>query len=416
MDIKRHPILLAFACVLGISGLITLSLASGDSNGSIVQILLYTLVLAVTVVLPVALLFLELWGLVRGAADPGEVRRGRVWDVLSLALGIPLTALALKLLDVKMGAAWYEQLINVQLHAPIDPTAQPVICALGILGLIGYAALVALDPKSTPPLACVLAMAALYLGMAACAMWVVQVTTQPKVLIVALAPTVWFVAGLKTIRIRVQQWSALRAEGAIPGVPARPRHKLLARLDLLLQDAHTWPLLAAVVAVPLLGVFMCAVALGGQEPDSVITGWLNTADWRLSTQQAPPNLTVDEHYLCTVAAGGHRRVVRPLRRGVRHGHEVIVNRQLCVANAFEQVLEERVPRAHRVIRDAYDRYGLPVARLVRSPWVADAIYLAMKPLEWVFLAVVYLNDAAPENRIAIQYTGHARIPKGPLTS
>ena len=98
-----------------------------------------------------------------------------------------------------------------------------------------------------------------------------------------------------------------------------------------------------------------------------------------------------------------RRLVKRLRRGVRHGHPVIVNRQLCVANAFEQVLEERAPRLHGRIRGFYDRYGFPIARCIRSPYAADAIYLLMKPLEWLFLAVLYLVDVKPENRIAVQY-------------
>ena len=34
--------------------------------------------------------------------------------------------------------------------------------------------------------------------------------------------------------------------------------------------------------------------------------------------------------------------------------------QLLVSNAFEQGLEERVPRTHRVIRRLYDTYGFPV--------------------------------------------------------
>ncbi len=36
---------------------------------------------------------------------------------------------------------------------------------------------------------------------------------------------------------------------------------------------------------------------------------------------------------------------------------------------------------------------------------ADLIYFLMKPLEWLFLIVLYLVDANPENRIALQYTG-----------
>ena len=34
----------------------------------------------------------------------------------------------------------------------------------------------------------------------------------------------------------------------------------------------------------------------------------------------------------------------------------------------------------------------------------------MKPLEWLFLAVLYLVDEKPENRIAVQYP-HAPVPK-----
>ena len=115
------------------------------------------------------------------------------------------------------------------------------------------------------------------------------------------------------------------------------------------------------------------------------------------------NLYYDEHYLCTVAAGGHRRVVKPIRMGVRHGHPVIVNRQLCIANAFEQILEERMPKIHRRIRHFYDTYGFPVARLIHSPYIADLVYILMKPLEWLFLAVIYAVDTKPENRIAVQY-------------
>ncbi|MFX3822726.1 DUF6688 family protein [Streptococcus suis] len=35
---------------------------------------------------------------------------------------------------------------------------------------------------------------------------------------------------------------------------------------------------------------------------------------------------------------GHRKVVKPIRMGERHGHRVLVNRQLQIENAFEQIL------------------------------------------------------------------------------
>ncbi|WP_314165055.1 DUF6688 family protein, partial [Lachnoanaerobaculum gingivalis] len=47
----------------------------------------------------------------------------------------------------------------------------------------------------------------------------------------------------------------------------------------------------------------------------------------------------------------------------------------------------------------------PVARLIKSKWIADIIYIVMKPLEWIFLMVIYMSDVHPENRIATQYMG-----------
>jgi hypothetical protein len=155
---------------------------------------------------------------------------------------------------------------------------------------------------------------------------------------------------------------------------------------------------------PLLGLLIGLLTLLGQAPNAIIQAWTQTSDWNLSQQIAPQNIYYDEHYLCTVAAGGHRKLVKPLRRGVRHGHDVVVNRQLCVANAFEQILEEYTPRFHRAVRHFYDRYGFPIAKLIHSPYTADLIYLVMKPLEWLFLLVLYLVDIHPEDRIALQYT------------
>ena len=96
-------------------------------------------------------------------------------------------------------------------------------------------------------------------------------------------------------------------------------------------------------------------------------------------------------------------MVKPLRMGKRHGHDVVVNRQLMVANAFEQILEEKTPTFHKHVRSFYDRYGFPIARLIKSKYVADLIWFIMKPLEWFFLFVIYLVDVNPEDRIARQY-------------
>lgn len=118
---------------------------------------------------------------------------------------------------------------------------------------------------------------------------------------------------------------------------------------------------------------------------------------------SPPPVEMEAHYLCTVSLRGHRKIVKPLRYGIRRNQKIVVNRQLCIANAFEQVLEEKVPKMHRFIRYVYDKYGYPLSKHINTEVSADIIYIIMKPLEYFFLFVLYLVDKKPENRIAIQY-------------
>jgi hypothetical protein len=77
-----------------------------------------------------------------------------------------------------------------------------------------------------------------------------------------------------------------------------------------------------------------------------------------------------------------------------------------VSNAFEELLEERLPGIHRLIRRNYNKVGNVIHRyyyLFEIKLISDIIYILMKPLEWVFLLVLYMFDTKPENRIAIQY-------------
>ena len=62
---------------------------------------------------------------------------------------------------------------------------------------------------------------------------------------------------------------------------------------------------------------------------------------------------------------------------------------------------------HRAVRNFYDTYGYPVSKHIKSAWSADITYLIMKPLEWIFLVVLYLFDEKPEDRICRQY-----LPEG----
>jgi hypothetical protein len=154
--------------------------------------------------------------------------------------------------------------------------------------------------------------------------------------------------------------------------------------------------------LPICGIALAVLALFGPRPDSIITAFTQTSDWTFSKMVSPPPI-YDGHYLCTVAAKGHRGIVKPVRYGTRHGHKIIVNRQLQVANAFEELIAEKTPKLHRYIRNFYDTYGYPISKHIKRKVAADAVYLLMKPLEWLFLAVLYSFDKKPENRISRQY-------------
>lgn len=160
-------------------------------------------------------------------------------------------------------------------------------------------------------------------------------------------------------------------------------------------------------------VFVCLIALValmemvfiliGQGTDGPIKAFTDTADWTFSKQIPPPPKEYEGHYLCTVASGGHSKVVKPLRYGMRRGQKIIVNRQLCVANAFEDYIQEKVPKIHCFIRGLYDKYGYPISKHITTRTRADIVYILMKPLEWLFVIFLYVMDIKPEDRIRRQY-------------
>src|SRR5262249_1756943 len=116
------------------------------------------------------------------------------------------------------------------------------------------------------------------------------------------------------------------------------------------------------------------------------------------------------HFLCTIAAKGHRGLVKPVRAGIRAGAPIKCNRQLLIANAFEEWLEQHVVWLHRPVRRLYNHVGSYLHRhygMFYSKWVSDVVYLLMKPLEWLFLITLYVVDRHPENRIAQQYMSRA---------
>ena len=166
------------------------------------------------------------------------------------------------------------------------------------------------------------------------------------------------------------------------------------------------PVLGMLFVFPVIILIQLILVLLGQRPDSFIQIFLDTSSYNYSKIPVPPPEIVpgDGHYLCTVSAMGHKQLVKPVRAGIRHGDRIIVNRQLLIANAFENILEQYTPNFHKRIRHFYDTYGYPISRHIQTKRSANIVYLLMKPLEWLFLLVLYTVDRNPENRIHVQYS------------
>ena len=364
-------------------------------GGFVAALFIYPIVLAVY---QLVMLILE--------TDKMMSKTGVGFDQIVIWYGFILEGLYIAVVKDATGSDWSEVLTNSETHTPIFTGAGLTICVLCFIGLIGYYYLRICSLKKIPPLLAVFSISAMYIWLVVIVIFTVQVFGSGGMvgrysdLYLLIYPFCIACIIIRTILCKVREWNELEMErGKIQN------NVILNFLDKILSNSRLWPIYALVLMLPLLGIIIAILLLFGQAPDSVIKAWTETADWRLSMKEAPQNIYYDEHYLCTVAAGGHKKIVKPLRKGVRHGHEVIVNRQLCVANAFEQILEEKTPHFHKIVRGVYDRYGFPVARLIKSKWIADIIYIMMKPLEWIFLMVIYMCDVHPENRIATQYMG-----------
>jgi hypothetical protein len=162
-----------------------------------------------------------------------------------------------------------------------------------------------------------------------------------------------------------------------------------------------------ILCFPIIFMLTVILLLFGQKPDSLIRAFTETykqgfSQWDYKCE----NVECGGHYLCSVAANGHTALVKPQRWGIRHGHDIICNRQLLISNAFEDLLQENLPFLHKNIRKQYDKVGDLIIKkydIFNNKYFSDFIYIIMKPLEWFFVLTLYTFDKNPENRIAKQY-------------
>lgn len=324
----------------------------------------------------------------------------------------------------------YEYSLNVfgfaNAHEPVNVTYMGAILLFAVWGFLSYFILKFCKKKCSPIME-VFLLAGVYVGVALSIVWLIQFLGgahppvrdlvfygelgEPHSEIVEfhLNGTDYFVILCECIVPIIYIVHCIRLMVSIVKEKAKKQeqivydNKVLNMVNGFVYRGANLFWLAVVALLPVLGFLTMILVLFGQQPDSIILAFTKTSDWVLSGELSPPPVAYDTHYLCTVSLRGHEKLVKPTRYGIRRGEKIVVNRQLCVANAFEQLIQERTPGFHRRLRNFYDTYGYPISRHINTAWSADVVYLLMKPLEWIFVFVLYLFDEKPENRINSQY-------------
>ncbi|MBL0081928.1 MAG: hypothetical protein IPP37_05630 [Saprospiraceae bacterium] len=94
------------------------------------------------------------------------------------------------------------------------------------------------------------------------------------------------------------------------------------------------------------------------KPDSLIRAFTDTYHHGFSQlDHLCENVACGGHFLCSVGANGHPKIVKPIRYGERNGRKIICTRQLLISNAFEELVQEKCPLVHKIIRHNYNKVG-----------------------------------------------------------
>lgn len=323
-------------------------------------------------------------------------------DILIFALGIPFTALLWLSYEFVEWDVQVDDLYGLHdnlAYTPISYEFMPAILLTAFLAFLGFALIRAKKGK-LPPLICALCYCAMFVGCILSVACIVQVSehfTKGVVWLFTLLPFNYILCAVRVMRGSVREIAASVRDREY----SSPILRFCQRVT---SNSAGFMLFSFLMTAPFLFVILTVLVLFGQAPDAHIRAFTETAEWTLSQKIPPPRLDYHGHYLCTVAARGDEKVVKPLRAGKRRGRLIVVNRQLLVANAFEDLIMEKAPRLHKIIRGIYDRTGLPISKYINTRSRSNAVYLLMKPLEWLFVIILYSLDRKPENRIALQYT------------
>ena len=341
---------------------------------------------------------LTVWNIYNCIAEKPKLEK--VISTLTVFIG-GVFYLGLFALNYEQGGEWYVQVNDMQYHNSISTEYSGIIWIV-LLGFVGYFILLYVKADRLPPLISAGSISFLILMNIIQIVFAIQISKNVDGMDCVLY--VYHINILILSARAIHRHMKEEAEIFRERLSSDGEHKNISRIYKVIDSLSKYSILIFIVLFFVIALVEILFVLLGQVLDAPLKAFTNTADWTFSNQIPPPPLEYDGHYLCTVAAGGHRKVVKPLRLGTRRNETIVVNRQLCIANAFEELIQEKMPRLHRRIRNMYDTYGYPLSKKITTPLKADFIYIVMKPLEWVFLLFLYAFDLRPEQRIARQYT------------
>ena len=120
--------------------------------------------------------------------------------------------------------------------------------------------------------------------------------------------------------------------------------------------------------------------------------WVGSYFWSKSVYASLPE--TGGCFVVTAASCGHPQFTGPYTEIIRHGRRLRANEQLLTFWELESCWRTRAPISHTGFRRVYNRVGPIVAARIRSPWRADLVYLALKPLELAARCLLCVGSVA----------------------
>lgn len=197
----KHSILLSVLTSV-ILGVIAAFITMVNVGNSLLGGIAAGLILGIAVIYPLVLTLINLTAIFFGCVNPQYIRKGKHFEWLTLLLGMLYSLLLFPFTDINF-ADWTVTLYNTQKHTPIWTEGAPTILILAAVGILGYLFLSFTQIAKTPPLITVLEIAAMYIGMVQCILWIIQIIRWDVIyLYLCLFPLNCILIGIKVIRLR----------------------------------------------------------------------------------------------------------------------------------------------------------------------------------------------------------------------